>query len=119
MELYRYICFIYHSLYYIHTLGFLISGVIERVGNPIQASPSGSKWNRTAFLLVHEVPQDGVVFAFSAFFLHAKPVQFEIWRPTADVNKFKLIGGWTFTAVVQNNIEIVSTILGTIVSGEE
>lgn len=93
------------SLLMIHARSSL--GSIERIGNPIQASSSGSHSNRTAFLLIHEVPQHGVVFAFSAFFLYKEPVQFQIWRPQTNSNQFKLVGGWTFTPVVEKNLEIM------------
>ena len=94
----------------------LNSGTIARIGNAIKASTSGSEWEHTAMLLDNEVAQDGVVFAFSAFFISNKSVQFEIWRPTSNTDDFTLIGGWTFKPSVKNNLEIVSIELSELVS---
>ena len=41
---------------------------IIRVGNPIDAGRNGLPATNTVLLLKQEVPQAGVVFAFSAFF---------------------------------------------------
>ena len=59
---------------------------VVRVGNECKASESGVDVPNTAFLLKDNIPNEGVVFAFSAFFRSNKPVRFQIWRPYVNGN---------------------------------
>ena len=59
---------------------------MARVGNEPTASVSGVDVPMTAFLLKEDIQNEGVVFAFSAFFRSNKPVRFQIWRPYLNGN---------------------------------
>ena len=56
---------------------------VSRVGNAIRRSSSGVDVPDTAFL-TNDVLEEGVLFAFRAYFRSDKPVRFQIWRPTPD-----------------------------------
>jgi hypothetical protein len=70
-------------------------GVIS-VGNKILASASGVDVAGYTFLLDDIILQEGVVFAYSAFFRSDSPVRFQIWRPNPDsqgaTRHFQLVG---------------------------
>ena len=52
-----------------------------RLGNALQASTSGVDVPGVIFLMNDVILQEGVVFAFSAFFRSDKPIRIQIWRP--------------------------------------
>jgi hypothetical protein len=52
-----------------------------KIGNDIRATTSGIDVVGATFLMNDEVQEEGVVFAFSAFFRTDSPMRFQIWRP--------------------------------------
>ena len=55
---------------------------IERIGHEVNWSPSqklvGLPYGNTTFLLKDIVMQDGLLFAYSAYFLSNQPIRFEL-----------------------------------------
>ena len=60
---------------------------IERIGHEVDWSqeqvPEGLKYANTTFLLNDVIMQDGLLFAYSAYFLSNKPIRFQVWRPVS------------------------------------
>lgn len=60
---------------------------IERVGHEVNWSPDqapvGLNYQNITFLLNDIILQDGLLFAYSAYYLTNQPMRFQIWRPVS------------------------------------
>ena len=82
---------------------------VATLGNRIVASASGLEVARTTVLMSDVILNEGVVFAYSAFFRSDKPVRFQIWRPVENVSdSYQLIGETRVIPAVMNAREDVS-----------
>ena len=84
---------------------------VERIGNELKASNSGVDVAGAIFLVNDKILQNGVVFAFSAYFRTDKPVRFQLWRPLtsrSDETKFRLIAEYRVTPSIPGDKEDVS-----------
>ena len=84
------------------------SSRVSRVGNAIQSSLSGVDLPGATFLINDIVLDEGVLFAFRAYFRSDKPLRFQIWRPVPNAvmeGRFRLISDtWVIPSVV-NEVE--------------
>lgn len=79
------------------------------IGNEIKASVSGVDEAGTTVLMSEVVLEEGVVFAYSAFFRSEKPVRFQIWRPVENVSEsYQLVGETRVIPAVNKAREDVS-----------
>ncbi|KAK2145332.1 hypothetical protein LSH36_687g01025 [Paralvinella palmiformis] len=81
---------------------------VERIGNELKASNSGVDVAGAIFLVNDKILQNGVVFAFSAYFRTDKPVRFQLWRPLtsrSDETKFRLIAEYRVTPSIPGDKE--------------
>ena len=82
---------------------------MRRVGNQIRAGTGGANFDNTAFLLHHNALEDGVLFAFSAYFRNLNPVYFQLWRPAASADRrYTLVHEWPFNPALSGGKEDVS-----------
>ena len=82
---------------------------VAMIGNEIKASLSGVDRAGTTVLMRDAVLEDGVVFAYSAFFRSEKPVRFQIMRPVEnETDTYQLIGETRVIPAVKNAREDVS-----------
>lgn len=85
---------------------------VLRVGNEIKAAPRGLEWPGLIFLLDNVALQDGVLFAFTAYFRAIKKVHLQIWRPVNEsTDEYRLVGDWPTVPAVVDGRENVSYIL--------
>lgn len=83
------------------------------MGNEIKPSTSVANWNKTTFLLNSHALEDGVIFAFVAYFVNVRPVIFQIWRPksnTTNEPNYALVEQWPYTPTNPGYKEVVSQI---------
>merc|ERR1711976_816216 len=59
----------------------VLSERVVKIGNDIKASTSGVDVRGATFLMNDGVQNEGILFAFSAFFRSDSPLKFQIWRP--------------------------------------
>ena len=82
---------------------------VTMIGNEIKASVSGVDEAGTTVLMSEVVLDEGVVFAYSAFFRSEKPVRFQIWRPVENVSEsYQLVGETRVIPAVNKAREDVS-----------
>jgi hypothetical protein len=87
---------------------------VSRIGNKIIGSPSGVDVEGAIFLLNDVSLEEGVVFAFSAYFRTNSKTTFQIWRPSnatsanPDTTNFELIGELPVVPSVVDSREDVS-----------
>ena len=64
------------------------------VGNEIKASVSGVDTAGATLIMNDMILNEGVVFAYSAYFRSDKPVRFQIWRPVVNGSKnaYRMVG---------------------------
>ena len=64
------------------------------VGNEVTTRSSSVSVAEGTYLLDDRVLTDGVVFAYSAYFISNKPVRFQVWRPVVNgtENVYRLVG---------------------------
>ena len=67
-------------IYYLFHYFLLLSGEVRQIGNDLAGSLSGVDVPKVAFLLDDLILQEGIVYAYSAFWRTDTPVRFQIWR---------------------------------------
>ena len=91
------------------------------VGNDIKASVSGVDTAGATLIMNDMILNEGVVFAYSAYFRSDKPVRFQIWRPLVNGSKnaYRLVGETRVIPSLKNGREDVSICnhLSTVVPG--
>ena len=103
-----------HSRQHSLDILYVVGERITRIGNAIVGSPSGVDVAGAIFLLNDVLLEEGVVFAFSAYFRVDTLVSFQIWRPiesndtSVDTSNFRLIGQLQTVPSVVNFREDVS-----------
>ena len=89
---------------------------IRKIGNDLLPSSSGVSYGDSVFLLNDFILDDGVLFAFSAFFRHDTRVRLQVWRPQDSAlgpgqnQPFQLIAELAVIPSLQNAREDVSWI---------
>ena len=80
------------------------------VGNDIKASVSGVDTAGATLIMNNMILNEGVVFAYSAYFRSDKPVRFQIWRPLVNGSKnaYRLVGETRVIPSLKNGREDVS-----------
>lgn len=89
----------------------IVAGEIKQIGNGLKASASGVDVPGTTFLLNQAIEEEGVLFAFAAFFRSYTPVRFQIWKPvndTATDTDFTLKAELRTIPSVVRQVEVVS-----------
>ena len=89
-----------------------ISDRVQRVGNRVVTPTGISNYKLTSFLLSTTVPQDGVLFAFSAYFMNQNPFGFQMWEEVDSSKKtFRLLKQWDIIPGVNQGHEDVRCII--------
>ena len=80
---------------------------IERIGHEVNWSPSqkmvGLPYGNTTFLLKDIVMQDGLLFAYSAYFLSNQPIRFELTHRHFSTDFDKVIDFVTICSATAKN----------------
>ena len=53
---------------------------ISVIGSPLQASRAGVDAANSTLILIDRIPDQGVLFAYAAYFRHATALRLQVWR---------------------------------------
>ena len=75
-----------------HHMILLLVDHVARIGKEPRASTTALPYSNTTFLIPDIVQENGVLFAYSAYFISRNPIRFQVWRPTNILlREFKLV----------------------------